>query len=134
MNKIVNFESKEEFNNFLDSVTYEALGSGSEGSCFRGKDGLAYKFLDIDEDEESDYNPEKIITTADIQTEAFALPDTIFTVKDNFVGYTSNLISPNLFSNRFLVDNNTVSHIDFDKLILLFISSPFLLLMLASVP
>lgn len=117
MNRVVNFESKDEFNSFLDSVTREFLGFGAEGSCYRGRDGLAYKCLGIDEDEESEYTVDEIITTADIQTEAFALPDTIFTVKDSFAGYTSKLISPNLFSNQFLVDKNTVSHISFDKLI-----------------
>ena len=117
MKKIVDFNSKNEFDIFFSKSICDFLGFGSEGSCYRGKDGKAYKCFDIDEELESEYDVKKIITDADINTEAFAFPDTIFTVRGTLAGYTSKLISPNLFSNEFLVKKNTISHINFNKLI-----------------
>lgn len=113
MNKIVNFDTDEQFNSFIQQKIEKELGFGSEGSCYSGKDGKAYKVFSF----ETDYVPEEIITTADIETDAFAFPETLFTVNGQLVAYTSKEVSPNLFSKDLLVEQNTIAHIDFEQLL-----------------
>lgn len=117
MNKIVDFDSKKEFNVYIQQKRGPFLGIGSEGRCYLGKDNLAYKVLNNDDDTFLVYDPKKIITTADVSSEYFAFPDVLFTIKGEFAGYTAKAIVPNLFSDKYLIDMNTVSHIDFDRLI-----------------
>ena len=118
MKKIIDFNSRVEFDAYIKQKTCENLGSGSEGSCFRGVDGKAYKCLEYNEKYPTiEYDIDKIITTADITNDSFAFPEILFTINGDFVGYTSTLISPNLFSDKLLVVQNTIDHINFDKLI-----------------
>lgn len=90
------------------------LGSGSEGTCFLGHDGLAYKDLS-DGFRMEHYIPEDIITTADVQSESFYFPHVLFTVGDELMGYTSDLVKQDLTNHYYLLDHG-IDHIDFDKL------------------
>lgn len=118
MSKVMDFDSIDKFNTYIMKKYCDSLGSGSEGCCYKGNDGKAYKCIDYDEGFFcSDYNIDKIITTSDVTNESFAFPQILFTVGDDFVGYTSELVEPDLFDDYFFVTQNTIDHIDFDKLI-----------------
>ena len=118
MPKVINFHSKIEFDTYIMKKVCENLGSGSEGCCYKGIDGKAYKCIDYDEEYFfPDYDINKIITTSDITNESFAFPQILFTIAGEVVGYMSDLVEPNLFHDCFLAELNTIDHIDFDKLI-----------------
>ena len=114
MNKIVNFESEQAVNSYCMKKAVRELGTGSEGTCYLGDDGLAYK--DMSDGFRSEvYIPEDIITTADYQNKSFFFPHVLFVVGDELMGYTSDAVKKNLTSYRYLFDHG-VDHIDFDKL------------------
>ena len=114
MNKIIKFDSEQAVNLYCRKKAVRELGTGSEGTCYLGKDGLAYK--DMSEGYRSeDYIPEEIITTADYQNKSFFFPHVLFVVGDELMGYTSDAASKNITSFKYLFDNG-IDHINFDKL------------------
>lgn len=114
MNKIVRFDSESTFRAYINSKKYKVLGTGSEGTCYLGKDGLAYKDL-TDGLSSEIYIPEKIITTTERQNSSFAFPHVLFVVDGVLVGYTSDVVPRDITSNRFLFDHG-IDHIDFKNL------------------
>ena len=89
MNKIVNFNSEKEFIAYRKSKTCSELGTGSEGTCYLGRDGLAYK--DLSEGFRSEvYIPEDIVTRSECSVKSFAFPHVLFTVNGELMGYTSD--------------------------------------------
>lgn len=114
MNKIVKFDSEQAVNAYCKKKAIRELGTGSEGTCYLGKDGIAYK--DMSEGYRSEqYIPEDIITTADYQNKSFLFPHVLFVVGDELMGYTSDAVKYNQTSYKYLFDNG-IDHIDFDKL------------------
>lgn len=114
MNKIVRFNSEEEFIAYRKSKTCEELGSGSEGTCYLGNDGLAYKDLTSGYQEEK-YIPKNIITTSSYKNKSFAFPHVLFVVNDKLVGYTTDVVPGNIIHDDYLFEHG-IDHIDFDKL------------------
>jgi len=119
MNKIINFNTEEEFAKYLFSKVVQKLGEGSEGSCFRGRDGLAYK-ESISGPKlgfpKQNYNLNNIITTSDINNESFAFPHVLFAINGEFAGCTSNLVSCNYIDATNLLKYG-IDEVDFDALI-----------------
>lgn len=114
MNKIVNFNSEAEFVAYRKKKTFRELGSGSEGTCYLGKDGFAYKDL-TDGFRSETYIPEDVITTADYQNKSFAFPHVLFVVNGELMGYTTDAAKRNLTDYNYMFFNG-VDHIDFEKL------------------
>ena len=114
MNKIVKFSSEQAVNTYCKKKAVRELGSGSEGTCFLGKDGLAYK--DMSEGYRSEqYIPDDVITTSSYKNKSFLFPHVLFVVGDELMGYTSDAVTCNLTSTNYLFENG-IDHIDFDKL------------------
>lgn len=114
MKKIVKFNSTEEFQAYRKCKANFFLGSGSEGSCFLGKDGLCYK--DFTEGFHSeDYDIESIITSDDFSSSSFLFPHTLFVVGDELVGYTSDVVKDDLMNNERMIFEG-IDDINFDKL------------------
>ena len=119
MKKIINFNTEEEFTKYLFSKVVQKLGEGSEGACYRGRDGLAYKELISGPKlgfPKQNYNLNDIITTSDINNNSFAFPQVLFAINDELVGCTSNLVSKNYIDATDLL-NNGIDEVDFDALI-----------------
>lgn len=100
------FESKDELKKYLrEKLTDIVLGEGSEGKCYLGKDGLAYKVIDqcfIKRDVSS------IITSNDYQLKHFAFPiDVYYNPEKNIIyGYNSKTLKGDIFSdNYFILDD-----------------------------
>ena len=109
---IKEFKNYKEFVKFIDSNTYRQIGFGSEGTCYLGKDGLAYKKI------ESFYNPrniDSIITNEDYNLKHFAFPIDIFTDEKHKVifGYNTVFLKEDIFFNN----ENLLEDIDVDKLV-----------------
>ncbi len=102
------------YNAYVKSKCGKELGTGSEGTCYLGKDGLAYK--DLSEGFRMErYIPEDIITTADVKSDSFYFPHVLFTIGDELMGYTSDVVKQDLTNHYYLLDHG-IDHIDFDKL------------------
>ena len=114
MNKIIRFDSKEAVAAYCLKKANQYLGTGSEGTCYLGNDGLAYKDMSKGFKSE-EYIPEKIITTADYQNKSFFFPHVLFVVDDELMGYTSDAIVDDLTQHERILDEG-IDHIDFDKL------------------
>ena len=114
MNKIVRFNSEEEFTAYRENKTIRELGSGSEGTCYLGKDGFAYKDLTGGFRSEV-YIPEEIITTCDYQSNSFAFPHVLFVVGDELVGYTTDAVKKDVTNYHYTFFSG-LDHIDFEKL------------------
>lgn len=114
MKKIVRFNSTEEFQAYRKSKAKFFLGSGSEGSCFLGNDGLTYK--DLTEGYHSDsYDIDSVITSDEYSCSSFIFPHTLFVVEDELVGYTSDTVRVDLINNEKMIFDG-IDAIDFDKL------------------
>ena len=114
MNKIVNFDSYDEFVLYRKSKTIRELGAGSEGSCYLGSDGLAYKDL-TNGFSKRDYILENVITSSECDNKSFAFPHVLFAVNDELVGYTTNVVKKDITNEKYL-STYGIDHIDFDKL------------------
>ncbi|MBR3162218.1 MAG: hypothetical protein IKF19_05760 [Bacilli bacterium] len=104
MQRAQRFNSINSFDNFFRKETTDIiLGKGSEGICFLGKNGLAYKrfYNDINNyNKIANYNYDKFITIHDCNTESYALPITLFCFKERVIGYTSKLVEKDLLLNN----------------------------------
>lgn len=115
------FSNKDSFNNYFENKITTFIDSGTEGSCFLGKDGNVYKrFFD---GEGKKYSIEDIITEDDLFCQCFYFPKTLFKVDDVMVGYNcraalNNLFkSPATFNKNVLLSNPKVNEIDFKALL-----------------
>lgn len=115
MNKLINFNSMNEFKAYRQSKATKALDSGSEGTCYLGRDGLVYKDLS-DGFRVEDYLLDSIITSRDICNKSFAFPHVLFSVGDRLVGYTTDFVKKDFLNYNYLLETG-LGEIDFDKLI-----------------
>ena len=99
MSNIVDFKTKKDFRNFLNSKKLSYISEGSEGKCYASTvDNDAYKvFFDEDKYFSVDYDVEKIITTDDIDLKSFAFPKELYTLNGEFKAYKTKKIDNDLF-------------------------------------
>lgn len=114
MSKIVQFNSEKEFVVYREKKATFELGTGSEGTCYLGNDGLVYKDL-TDGCFIDNYIPADVITNDEFQSENFAFPHLLFVVGNHLVGYKCDVVNPSLLSNQYIFFNG-IDHIDFEKL------------------
>lgn len=114
MNKIVRFDSVEKFVAYRRAKANHRLGGGSEGDCYLGRDGLAYKDF-TDGFRSENYIPEDVITSDEVSSKSFAFPHTLFVVGDELVGHTADVVKKDITSYDTLFFNG-IDHINFDKL------------------
>lgn len=113
---IVEFDSRKQLDEYIACQTGNMhLGEGTEGICYCGKDGKAYKVYSEDGYREF-YPIDDILTKDDFQLQSFAFPETIFTVNGCMEAYTSSLVPQNLFDHEHLTING-IQNINFDNLI-----------------
>lgn len=99
MKKIIELQSKEEFEQYIGNKVLKYIDDGSEGECFLGNDGLAYKIF-FDEPFINDHaliEIDDIITESEYKLDSFAFPRVIFTIDDVVKCYTSKYVNSNLF-------------------------------------
>lgn len=98
MEKIINFDSIFDFNYFLqEKKCSNVIGIGSEGICLLSKeDKHLYKKIDNDALKEIglNYDAKKIITTDDIDLSKFILPQELYILKEQLLGYKTKYIKP----------------------------------------
>ena len=106
MKKIKRFNNDSNFDYFFKKqITDKVLGKGSEGICYLGKDGLAYKRIYDDTykyNKFCTYNADKFITKDDCDVDSYVFPDELFCVKDKVKGYKSELVHEDLLLNNFI--------------------------------
>lgn len=111
MSKITNFKCEWEVKLFIQSHSLRLIGSGSEGSCYVGRDKKIYKYLDFDT--KSSYIIDEIITEDEIKLPSFAFPDELYVVKDRLRGYRTERVPKDLFSSDRIFDLENIVDIDF---------------------
>lgn len=102
MKKIIDLQSKEELDAYISDKDIRYIDDGSEGECFLGNDGLAYKIF-YDEPLINDFKQidiEDIITESEYPLESFAFPKVIFTINGELKCYTSKFVNNNIFKVR----------------------------------
>ncbi len=112
---IIKFNCEWEAKLYLESHSLKLVGSGSEGTCYRGRDKKVYKCLNIDR--RYPYEVDKIITESDVELDSFAFPDELYTVEDKLFGYRTEYVSRDYFSVDNTYDLDTIIDLDFEKLI-----------------
>jgi len=92
--KILNLETEEEFQKYIQSNKQKKLGEGSEGVCYEWKDGSACKIFGFEEEgyQPLDYpHPErslsKIIMDSDIELDSYFFPTELITVQGDLRAY-----------------------------------------------
>ena len=111
---IIKFKCEWEAKLFIKSHALKLVGSGSEGTCYRGKDKKVYKCLNIDR--RYPYDVDKIITEEDVKLDSFAFPDELYTVDDGLIGYRTDYVKGNYFSVDNTADIENIIDLDFEKL------------------
>lgn len=110
---IKEFESHKDFLKFIKSKVYRKVGFGSEGSCYWGKDGLAYKVIEYFLYKR---NVNEIITSDKYKDlNYFALPIDIYTNPDHSIiyGYNSNFLHDDILQHS----EDFFEEVDLDKLV-----------------
>lgn len=110
MSKIKSFKCEWEVKLFIESHAMKLVGSGSEGSCYVGKDRKIYKYLDFNT--ESSYPAEEIITQEEVDIPSFAFPEEVYTVGEKVRGYRTRFIPNDLFGEDRIFDIENMVDID----------------------
>lgn len=116
MSCIRNFECDDELFEFMSKYKISELGRGSEGICFRGRDGYAYKQIDPGVSYGRNYEIENIITTETIDLPSFAFPQELYGVNNELRGYKTILVENDLFRPDNTCDISTIDTINFRNL------------------
>lgn len=111
---IIKFKCEWEAKLFIESHSLRLVGTGSEGTCYRGKDKKVYKCLNIDR--RYPYEADKIITKEDVKLSSFAFPDELYTVDNGLIGYRTDYVQGNYFSVENTSDLENIIALDFEKL------------------
>ena len=111
MSKIRKFKCDWEVKLFIQSRVLKELGSGSEGSCYDGRDGKVYKFLDFDTS--APYIIDEIITEEEVKSESFAFPEELYVVDETLRGYRTRKVKRDLFGEDNIFDLSKIVDIDF---------------------
>lgn len=114
MCSIKNFECYKDVDKFIKSKTFRLVNTGSEGSCFEGKDNKAYKLIEYAP--EGAYLVENVITKDDINLQSFAFPEEVYTVDGVVRGYKTEYIENDLFGPSNTYNIKTMDSINFDTL------------------
>ena len=119
---IITFDNYYQFNNFIkDKGLLEKIGEGSEGICYLSPtEQKAYKILyeTFKKQIIEMYTPSQIITTKDIELKHFYLPEELYTMKQQLLGYKTKYLPTDLFDFDKRNGNSTnLYRINFDKLI-----------------
>lgn len=112
---IIEFNNRQQFDDYINKKIEVPLGTGTEGICYRGKDGKAYKVYSKNRFREF-YPINSLVTQNELPLKYFAFPETIFTLNGNMEAYTSMLVEQNLFDDEHLTVKG-IEDIDFDDLI-----------------
>ena len=118
---VKNFDCTKDFNIFMVKHINKAIGSGSEGICYSGKDGYAYKVFGEDGPfRKNTYKVEDIVKESDFKNkefEHFAFPIDIYKVGDTIRSYkTVQFVGEDLFRTENTCDIETIDCINFKKL------------------
>ena len=103
MQQIISFNSLKDFLLFLRRKECYLLpgGEGSEGQCYLSKlDGKLYKFINkVDNNGEPvvKYDITKIITTQDIDLIHYVLPEELYVINNQLIGYKTKYIKEDNF-------------------------------------
>ena len=119
---IITFDNYYQFNNFIkDKGLLEKIGEGSEGICYLSStEQKVYKILyeTFKKQIIEMYTPSQIITTKDIELKHFYLPEELYTMKQQLLGYKTKYLPTDLFDFDKRNGNPTnLYRINFDKLI-----------------
>ena len=119
---IINFANYNQFDNFIkDKGILRKVGEGSEGICYLSPtEQKVYKVLNKKYDRltEESYIPSEIITTKDIELKRFYLPEELYTMKEQLLGYKTKYLPTDLFDFDKRDGNlDNLYKMNFDKLI-----------------
>lgn len=120
MERKMDFKSDVTFAIFLKMKSLMSINAGSEGECFKSNyDKDAYKVYFDDEMlfTGKDYDPDKIITTHEVDLESFAFPKQLYTVNGVLKGYRTKYVEGDLFSTENTLDITNIYMIDFRSLV-----------------
>ena len=95
MKKIVEVNSFNEILEYAKKKNLVYVDDGSEGECYLGNDGLAYKIYYKDSfiNDHQFIKVEDIVTEEEYELESFAFPKVLFTVDGEVKCYTSKYIN-----------------------------------------
>lgn len=97
MKKIIEFPSLKDYIIFIGKKgCRQLIGEGAEGKCYLSKlDGNVYKLITNKDSNGNliiNYNINKIITTEDIHLENYILPEELYVVDNELIGYKTKYI------------------------------------------
>ena len=110
MNNIKEFNSEEEYTNYIKPMLVQEIGKGSEGKVFLTKDNeiikvmtnfFGYKYLSEHPD---------IIMSNDLKLDLFIFPDELYIKDDIILGYKEKLFTGDLF-NTFPKENINIDNL-----------------------
>ena len=118
---IKKFDCTADFNKFMIKHINKVIGSGSEGICYSGKDGYAYKiFGEEGPFKKINYKADEIVKESDFKNksfEHFAFPIDVYQVGDTIKSYkTIQFVGEDLFRTENTCDIETIDCINFKKL------------------
>lgn len=96
MKKIIPFSTLKDYIHFLSERKCHQIGEGAEGKCYLSDlDGYVYKVItNVDNTGKriGSYDASKIITTQDIKLSHYILPDELYVIDNEVIGYRTKYI------------------------------------------
>lgn len=102
MERYIQLESLNELDKIKIQKQLAYVDDGSEGECFLGNDGLAYKlfFSEPFINDHQGIEPTSVIMEQDLLLECFAFPKTLYTLSNEIKCYTTRFVNFDLFKDR----------------------------------
>lgn len=107
----MNFKSDWQVKLFIESRSLREIGSGSEGTCYLGRDGKVYKLIEFENAEP--YVATDVVTEGEGVFQSFAFPEELYAVNDRLKGYRTRRVKQDLFTGENIFDFANIANLDF---------------------
>lgn len=107
----MNFKSEWQVKLFIESRSLREIGSGSEGTCYLGKDGKVYKLLEFEHAEP--YVATDVVTEEEAQFESFAFPEELYAVDNKLKGYRTRRVKQDYFAGENIFAFENIANLNF---------------------
>ena len=114
MSIVYEFQQDWEIKLYVITQSQSKLKSGSEGTCYLGKDDKVYKIVEADN--AHIFDVDSVITEDDLFLPSFAFPDELYAVDGKVMGYRTRRVKKDLFSEENLQSLDNIIDLDFEKL------------------
>ena len=109
--EVIKFKNCDDFMQYIESNTVGEIGRGREGSAFLTNNDRVIKYIKSGLARKYCLTDERLLTTDKVWLEHFYLPETLFAIGNQIIGYETRYFSNDLFSKKGKIDQQFVDRL-----------------------